>query len=106
MATDGEFVEEFESQSVHVCHRQHRDDLVSGFQFEYFVSELGVRPEAAVGEHDSFRVARCAGGVVDYCQLFGLVFMVFDVFLAEVLRIFPAEHFVQMFAGMCQPFAA
>ena len=49
-----ELIEELEGQSVHMCHRKHGDDLVSGFQFEHFIRELGVRPEATVGEHDSF----------------------------------------------------
>ena len=54
VAADGELIEELEGQSVHMCHRKHGDDLVSGFQFEHFIRELGVRPEATVGEHDSF----------------------------------------------------
>ena len=54
MAADGELIEELEGQSVHMCHRKHGDNLVSGFQFEHFIRELGVRPEATVGEHDSF----------------------------------------------------
>ena len=106
VATHGEFIEELEGKSVHVRHGQHGDQLVAGFQRQYLEGEGGVRPQASVGQHHAFGVAGGAGGVVDDRQFVGLVFVIADVLLAEVFGIFLAEHFVEVFAGILQLFAA
>ena len=102
MAADGELIEELEGQSVHMCHRKHGDDLVSGFQFEHFIRELGVRPEAAVGEHDSFGISGSAGGIIDDSQFFRTVLPVTDMFGAEILRITLTVNSVPVFEGVSQ----
>ena len=42
VATDGKFIKEFECQTIHMRHRKHRYNLVSGLQVEYFVGELRI----------------------------------------------------------------
>ena len=106
MATHGELIQELECQSVHVRHGQHAYQFVAGFQRQYLEGELGVGPQAAVGQHYAFRVAGRTGSIVDDGQLFGLVFVVIDVFLAEVLGEFLAEHLVEVLAGVSNPFVA
>ena len=104
MAADGELIEELEGQSVHMCHRKHGDDLVSGFQFEHFIRELGVRPEAAVGEHDSFGISGSAGGIIDDSQFFRTIFPVTNMFRAKVLGILLAVNSVPVFKSVSEFF--
>ena len=42
VATYGEFIQKLECKSVHMCHWQHGDNLVTGFQRQYFESKSGV----------------------------------------------------------------
>ena len=44
LATYRKFIQELESQSVHVCHRQHGYDLITCFQWKYLESESCIRP--------------------------------------------------------------
>ena len=106
VATYGELVQEFECQSVHMSHRQHAYQFVAGFQRQYFESESGVGPQAAIGEHYAFRVTGSTGSIVNDRQLFGLVFVIVDVFLTEVLGKFLAEYLVEVIAGVGNPFVA
>ena len=60
------------------------------------VREIDVGPEGPVRNHDSFREARSAGGVIDHCEFVRLVLVIIEVFLFEVVRIFLAETLVKM----------
>ena len=44
LATYRKFIQELESQSVHVCHRQHGYDLITCFQWKDLESESRIRP--------------------------------------------------------------
>ena len=87
-------------------HRQHAYQFVAGFQRQYFESESGVGPQTAIGEHYAFRVTGGTGSIVDDRQFFGLVFVIVDVFLTEVLGEFLAEHLIEVLAGVSNPFVA
>ena len=104
VATHRKLIQELKCKSVHVCHWQHAYQLVTGFQRQHFKGEFGVGPQAAIGEHDAFRVAGCAGGIVDDRQFFGLVFVIVDMLFAEVLGEFLAEHLIEVLAGIGDTF--
>ena len=106
MAAGSEFVDELKRQAVHVGHREHGYQLGTGLQLQYLVGKLQVRPQAAIREHHSLGVAGGARCIVDDGQFFRLVLMVVDMLFAEVLGVFPAEHLVEVLAGIGDPFVA
>ena len=106
MATDTEFIQELECQSIHMRHWKHRYQFVTGLHGQYIKSKLGVRPEGAIGNHDSLRIAGSSGSIIDDCQLFGFIATVTYVFASEIARKLLSEQFIQMIAGIVEPFAA
>ena len=62
-------VYELNHKSVHVGHRQHRDDGLAGFVGEVRVAELIGVGKGSIGEHHALGIASGAGCVVDDGQL-------------------------------------
>lgn len=74
--------------------------LSPGIHFQDIKSELGIRPQCAVGIIHSFGITGRAGSIVDHSQFFRCIPAVADMFPAEIARIFLSEQFVQMIACM------
>ena len=100
-----ELEEELEGHTVHVGHRKHRDDRVTGLDLrsQHVAGEVVVRPQCTIGQHHAFREARCAAGVIDHSQLVGtLLHVIAYVLLAEVLGELLTVELVQVLAGIGQ----
>ena len=95
MATFVDGVQHFECQPVHVRHRQHTDDVVSRMDERQPVAgKLRVAPQAAVGDHDSFRETGRAGSIVQDSQFFRVLDMIFHIVGGKGAGVFLTEIFV------------
>ena len=79
-------------------HREHGHHLVTGGNVALAVVHNGA--EVPVGEHDTLRVARGTGGVVDRGKVVPVVGREVDVVRAEAFRILLGEEFVPMRDGV------
>ena len=53
-------IQYFEGQSVHMCHREDTYDIISCMDKRKIIgSKLGITPQAAIGEHDTFGRTGC-----------------------------------------------
>lgn len=87
-------------------HRKHGDDVISRFHREHFETVRYVRPDAAIGEHDAFRISGSAGSIIDDSQFLRTVFPITDMFGTEILWITLAVNSVSVFEGISQLFVA
>ena len=103
-----EFEDEFKGHTVHVGHRQHGENLISGMKIiaQCLYGKLAVAPDGAIRNHNALGVGRRAGGVVDHRQLFGLVIIIMYILGRKAFGEFMTEEFVEMLAGMTQFLAA
>ena len=97
-------VEELCHQSIHVCHRQGREDVaVLSYLRSHGVDEIvEITPECSVWQHHTLGETCGSAGVVDHCQLFRIIHMIFYMLRAEVLGIFMTKHGIEMLAGISQ----
>ena len=99
-------VEELSHQSVHVCHRQGREDVaVFAYLRSHCVDKIvEVAPECSVRQHHTLREPCGSAGVVDHRQFFRIIHVILYVFSSEILRVFVAEHGVEVLARVGQFF--
>ena len=100
-----ELEDELEGHAVHVGHGQDGDDAVATVDdlAQHVVGKVVVRPEGAVGNHDTLGETGRSAGVVDHGQLFAVGFLIIvDVLLAEVLGELLAVELVEVLAGVGQ----
>ncbi len=98
-------VEHLEHKPVHMCGRQHCDDVRLIVHIRACdCGELDVRLDGAVRNHHALRESGSSGSVIDEREFIRLVLMVVHVLRSERLGIFLAEQDVEMFAGICNLF--
>ena len=85
-----------------MTHRKHGNDVIARFHGKHLETVCYVRPNTAVGEHDSFGISGSAGGIIDDSQFFRTVLPVTDMFGAEILRITLTVNSVPVFEGVSQ----
>ena len=100
MYSVGEFKDELKHHSVHVSHGQHAQHLVARLYLlaHHLYCEVAVAPQRAVGNHHALGVAGRSAGVVNECQVVGLILVVADVLGSEVERILLSEEPVEVLA--------
>ena len=105
MTTMQELEDELERHTVHMSHREHRDNLITSLDglAQYIAGKIVVRPEGAIGNHHTFREARSTTRIIDDCQLvWTLLKVIIHMFLAEVFGEFLAIELIEVFAGVGQ----
>ena len=87
-----------------MSHRQNANHtaIVGNVDSQMVDAEVEVAHEGAVREHHSLGEPCGAAGIVDHCQLLGLVDMVLDVLCMEVFRKLHAEHGIEVLSCVCE----
>ena len=106
VVTHHDVEEELSHQSVHVCHRQGREDVaVLSYLRSHGIDEIvEIAPECPVRQHHTLREPCGSAGVVDHRQFFRIIHVILYVLCPEILRIFVAEHGVEVLARVGQFF--
>ena len=103
VATGQKLVDELEGQTVHMGHRKDAQHIVALLHVlaHGHTGKVEVAPQRTVGYHHALRKTGGAARIVDQRQLVGtLLLVVLHMLGAEVFGIFPAEHLVEVLAGI------
>ena len=80
--------------------------MVARFDGKHFKTIGHIRPDTAIGEHDTFWIACGSWSIVDNSQFLGPVFPVTDMLRAEILRVTLTVYRIPVFESIRQFFIA
>ena len=96
-------IEKVVNHAEHMPQRQHGDDSIAGIHAQHLAAIIHIAPQAAVGQHDAFGVARGTRGVIDDRQFVGRSLApVMDVLGAEILGVAGAVTGIAVLEGFHQ----
>ena len=96
--------EEFSHQSIHVSHREGREDVavLADLGIYHIYQIIEITPEGSVWQHHTLGETCSSAGIVDHRQFFRIIHVIFHMLRAEVLGKFMTKHCIEMLAGVSQ----